>query len=207
MTTMDLLLVHVPAKPPITVWGSKLKRLEYLKGYKSHDFHWECYRHAAALDKRLASWYHSTNLFMNAAFTTNLVRFTEGMNFIMAGKRTSKPNNSERPEWKGFIDFTLSDGHLEVFDNMQIDHVATWEQVAGLLESGYRMTHSYNGNNKTFTATLIDNRNDSKTAGWALSAQSDEYRDAINILLYKHLIAMEGDWTEWVNPTRRAKRG
>lgn len=207
MSEMILNLTYVPSKPRVLVWGSRIKWLGNLNGYSHIDLWYVALRFADAMDKRASTWHHSMNLFDNAAFMTNMYKFTEGMSIIMANKKTTPKISSDKPAWKGFIDYRLNDAHLEQFDNTQFDHTAVFEALAGLLMQGYRITHSYNGNNKTFTTTLIDNRSDSVLAGWALSAQGVDYFEALSMIVYKHFVALEQDWTSVHSPEKPVRRG
>lgn len=121
-------------------------------------------------------------------------------------KKTAR-TNYERAEWKGFLERRLTDDELEAFDNEVIDPAEIMVSIDKLAGDGYQFKLSYSGALKAYTATMIDQQADRKTAGYALSAADDTALKALAMVLYKFLVILDGDLAQLLNTERPARRG
>lgn len=126
---------------------------------------------------------------------------------MATSKRKPTPTQTNRPEWKGFLERNLTDGELEAADAWQPKPIQIFELVHALLEDGYDLSLSYNHNFKAATATIKDVRESRATGGYALSAKDDNGAAALKLVLYKHFTVLDRDWSQLLDQPKRSKRG
>jgi len=93
-------------------------------------------------------------------------------------------------------------------DNKAYDHVV-WSDfkledwIQEQIENGYRIVCGLRKDGDAITAELqcIDRHH--AWYGWRLSAGSDTYLEAMHTLVYKHTIALQGDWDKCPQPQSR----
>lgn len=121
---------------------------------------------------------------------------------------TTKPRTPNRPKGQPeleFLDVTLSDADFEALDTAKISASQLVANLVAAVESGFRFSYSYKPETKKANAMFTDTRVGSPTKDKAVSAFSDNCADAMRILLYKHVVVLEGDWSR-VNQTQRPRR-
>lgn len=124
----------------------------------------------------------------------------------MAGKKTT-PTFASRPEYKGFLEYKLSDVELEECDGWHEKDEEIWEYVHALIENNYDVSLSYSHKSKLTTVTLKDQSPTRKTAGYYLSAQDESATAAIKLAIWKHFKVLEQDWTRLLDQPVKARRG
>lgn len=112
-----------------------------------------------------------------------------------------------KAEWRGFLERPLSESELEACDGWKPKATDIWEHLTGIVASGIDVSLSYSASLKATTCTFKDQRTDSKTAGYALSARGDDALDSIRLMIYKHNAALQGDWTPLLSAPPKPKRG
>lgn len=160
------------------------------------------------LSARLDRWSVPYNFFDNRATIEQLARLSniiEGEILKMA--RTPKKTEYSRPEWKGFLDYTLNEQELEAADAWKLTPAQMWEGINTLTAEGYRLTVSYSKQLTAYTATLQAGSEQGSASGWALSARDVKAEGALKLLLWKHFIGMDGDWKGLTDAPKRATRG
>lgn len=112
--------------------------------------------------------------------------------YEMAGaKVTSK---SVDQEWKGFVNYVLSETDKEQYSLWGVDDHDLWLLVAGHQQCGYKLSVSFNAKNDTFNATYVCNDEKSPNKGYCLSAFAPDWYNAVKILAYKHDVVLDGLW-------------
>jgi len=101
----------------------------------------------------------------------------------------------------------LSDEELAGCDEWKPNAREIWDKVDALITQGFRLTLSYNTKTKLASVTMIDNREKSSTAGYAVSSADTDGALALKTALYKHLTVLGEDWSSILDTTPRAKRG
>jgi len=170
-------------------------------------FEWQASIEADVLLIYAASHRQSEDMFSRPRFAERFMNLQE-MYATMAGKtRTNERRNDNTPEWKGFLDRKLSDDELAGLDAWKPTAAQIWNSVDAAIQSGFRFTLSYNGKTKLASVTQIDNREKSKTAGYALSSADTDGALALKMALYKHYQVLNEDWDQLSDAAPRARRG
>lgn len=160
------------------------------------------------LSARLAKWSVPHNFFDNRNTIEQLARLSniiEGEILKMA--RTPKKTEYSRPEWKGFLDYTLNEQELEAADAWKLTPAQMWEGINTLTAEGYRLTLSYSKQLAAYTATLQAGVEQGSASGWALSARDTKAEGALKLLLWKHYVGLDGDWKGITDAPKKATRG
>ena len=110
----------------------------------------------------------------------------------MAGAKTT-PKLPDA-EWKGFINYVLSEADKAEYDKWEIHDHDLWLLVAGHEQCGYKLSCSFNGKNDTFNANYICNDTTSPNKGYCLSAFAPDWYHAIRVLAFKHEVILDGVW-------------
>ena len=117
-----------------------------------------------------------------------------------------KTERIANPEFKGFIDFTVSDAEHETFDEwvIQSEEVAFWKGLMERLDEGYKLSLAADKVNECYIATMICNVHSSPDAGWCLTARDDSVFGAMMLLFWKDEVLLDGSWVK--NRGARGKR-
>lgn len=121
----------------------------------------------------------------------NLLWFIERAYTVAGAKVTKK---TDFPEFKGYVNYVLSDENKAVFSSWDIDDHDLWLLVAGHNQCGYKLSVSFNPKNDTFNATYMCNDTSSPNAGFCLSAFAPDWYNAVKILAFKHDVVLDGVW-------------
>jgi len=126
----------------------------------------------------------------------------------MAGrKRNPERNQSERAEWKGFLDLRLNDEQLAALDASKPKPSELFTAVDSIISAGYRFLLSYNNRTKLVSVTLVDDDPDRKTGGYALSSSDEDAAGALKMAVYKHMVLLESDWSRLLDVAPKSRRG
>jgi len=118
----------------------------------------------------------------------------------------AKRERQANPEFKGFVDFTVSDAEHEAFDEWvkEAEEVLFWKGLMARLEGGYKLSLSADTSNECYIATLICNVHGSADAGYCLTARDDSAFGAMMLLFWKDEVLLKGEWVK--NKGVRGKR-
>ena len=118
---------------------------------------------------------------------------------IMAGK----PRKIETEgQWEGFARIDLSDAEKERFAEWDVQDEDVFVLMADLIGSGYKVSLSFNDKNSTYICALTCRNPKSPNAGYTSSAFANTWYQALRVMLYKHLVVCDGDWsTSKLRPT------
>jgi len=157
--------------------------------------------------QRVMTWTGEGQLTDSPRFVLQWFTFWNAMEAMMPAKRGKANTQFERQEWKGFVERPLSDDELQQADDYKIKPAELAEAMCALSEAGYDIKLSYNQQHKSASATIVDQRPNLRTSGYALSARGTNCVDAFKLLLYKHTVLLAQDWQGLLEQPRRSQRG
>jgi len=150
---------------------------------------------AKTLASALVSWRHDTNYFSSRVGERHLSDYRRAWELLlMAGKRKTYQATEKAP-WQGFLESPLHDDQLAECDAWKPKATELFEFVHAMMESGIEVALTYQANTKSATATLKDQRPESKTRGYALSARDENGLAALKLAVWKHQKVLMGDWS------------
>jgi len=162
---------------------------------------------AERLTDAARNWYHPTDFFYSALAGTRLAHYRKEWIEMATPKGKSREFQSNKPEWKGFIERPLTEAELATLDEWKPKPAELFELVHRLLEDGYNLSLSYSQKLKSATCTLKDENPERKSAGYALSSHDTNGYEALKMAMYKHHACLETDWTSLLGTPPKAKRG
>jgi hypothetical protein len=109
-------------------------------------------------------------------------------------------------EWGGYIDLRLDDDDEQTFRLWCTDFMPSlWVEFVELVGSGFKFGLSYDQEGGFYLATFtasgkeligMENR-------YCLTARAPDWEEAVALLLYKHLVMMDGYWGNYRPRTGR----
>jgi len=115
--------------------------------------------------------------------------------------RAKKQQRKFSDDFKGFVTVNLTVEDEKLIDRAEPDGGRLFDSIAVLIEQGYKFSSKLDANSGSIVCTLIDDRADAPTRGFALSGWGAEFLDALAALCYKHFEKCAGEW-----PTEEAGR-
>jgi hypothetical protein len=108
-------------------------------------------------------------------------------------------------EWKEHVDVRLSREAEDAYDKWKLSEEELWDMLISLTEQGYKFSISFIIKNKSFVATFTGRVEGLKNAGMSMSSYSDDWLEAIRLLVYKHAVLTDQDWKGYASeqPSRR----
>lgn len=149
---------------------------------------------AAHLHKRVQSWSNPTNLFETGNFLVLHHDFREYYHKLMGTKRKTNTTETIKPDWKGFIEYRLSEDELAALDAWQPEPHEIWEAVELMLSAGYVLKLSYNTERHEGYCTVVDQNPRGKTSGWAVGNTDTNGLLALKMAVYKHFQVFKDGW-------------
>lgn len=114
---------------------------------------------------------------------------------------------SEAP-WGGYVNLRVSEDERQDFDDWTVEEAAS---LGRYLETatveGLKLSVTYDAENSSYIATFTGAGCHGDKARYCLTARSSDLTEAINLLLYKHLVLLDGDWGAYAPSTGRAVFG
>jgi hypothetical protein len=115
--------------------------------------------------------------------------------------RAKKQQQRFSDGFKGFVTVNLTADDEKRIDALEPDGGRLIDSVATLVEAGYKFSSKLDANSGSIVCTLIDDRADKPTRGFALSGWGEDLINALAALCYKHFEKCDGVW-----PTEDAGR-
>ena len=110
----------------------------------------------------------------------------------MPKKVARKP---DKIEWKGFVSCELNTQRKEQFKawTPKVDDLETG--ILECLSPGYKLSFSVDTYHDAIQASWYCGATGDPNAGWCLTARGASISKAFLVLLFKHLVILEGDWS------------
>jgi len=163
--------------------------------------------HADHLAIRVVSHREKIDLFGSYKFWRLFRAFAEERADMAGKSRKDERQQSDRPEWKGFLDLRLTDEQLEALDAHKPKPSELFGSVDDLIQTDYRFILSYNRRTKLASCTIMDDSPERKSAGYGLSSSDTDGIGALKMAIYKHLVLLEGNWDTLISQPPKARRG
>lgn len=125
-----------------------------------------------------------------------LLPLTQWGGYVVArGKSGKQAANGTPSSWNTtFVDIPLGG----VSEDEIWGHFATEDELfnaaTALLESGYRIAFSYNGQNDAFICSVTCKGDDSPNVGCTFTAFAGSWHEALIVALFKHTVVAGGVW-------------
>jgi len=157
--------------------------------------------------RNCASFHGEGDLFSSSRFLSKLSIVKGELAVTERRKKTQPIKDSDKAEWKGFLDYRLSDEQLAALDEWKPKPAEVWAEVDAAIASGFRFTLSYNAKTHLASCTMICDDNGQKYGGYALSSSDEDGALALKMAIFKHT-GLERDWTALMDKSPvRGKRG
>lgn len=97
--------------------------------------------------------------------------------------------------WKGFVDVRLTAEQRQQYQGWAAEDDDVLAVLFDEVLNGYKFTLSFNSKNQSFTASLTAVGTGGGNDGYTLSSFGAEPWVAVRVLIYKHRVISEGDWS------------
>lgn len=185
--------------PALVAWENELS----LHGWTVPSQLWS---YADALMSLTASWRERDNLFHSSRFVLLLSTFV--WEYHKMTKRQTRDSRVQRADWKGFLDYRLSETELAQLDEWAPPLGEVWEMVDKLLTDNYRVTLSYNKQFGVASCTILDDDPGRRTGGYGLASSDADGAMALKAALHKHFNVLGGTWDKLLDePLTKGRRG
>jgi len=123
-----------------------------------------------------------------------------------ADRDMKKGTRQANPEFKGFVDFTISDAEHGAFTDWvpTVEDAQFWRGLQKRLDSGYKLGISSDTVNECYITSLTCNQHGSPDAGYCLTARDATIFGALMLLFWKDEILLKSSWVS--NKGGRGKR-
>lgn len=132
------------------------------------------------------------------------------------GKSTTRPGkkddvNAKRKywcasdaPWLGFVNLKVSENERSDFDGWsQAEGENIWPMLEEQMVEGLKLSVSYDAENGCSVATFTGAGCVGIRERCCFTARAATWDEAVRLLLYKHLILMDGDWSSYLPKTGR----
>lgn len=110
------------------------------------------------------------------------------------------------PEFAGYVNCYLEDSHLTEIADLVVKNTNCDDQMLKLLTSGYKVSYSWNSEDKVVSYTVQDTLIGRTSAGFMYTGNAPTYYEAQICVLYKHFNIMGGDWTPFCTAKTQTQR-
>lgn len=177
------------------------------KGMDRLIFSWSIWVLSCELLNRAASYRGDSNVWESQRFFGR-VSYLRGEIAMARGAQKRDPiKDTDKAEWKGFIDYRLSEDELAELDNWKPKPTEIWTEVDAAIASGFRFTLTYNAKTHLASCTMIDDNAARGSGGYALSSSDEDGALALKMAIFKH-VRLDRTWQTLLGkPMAKAKRG
>lgn len=118
---------------------------------------------------------------------------------VNASRRYFCPTDAD---WGGYINLRVAEEERMDFDGWRVEEAANiaeyWQQA---LVDGLKFSVTYDAENSAYIATFVGAGCKADKARYSLSARGADLFEATELLLYKHMVLLDGDWSGF-NPSK-----
>lgn len=112
----------------------------------------------------------------------------------------------KKPDFKGFVNCELNAARKEMFKTWAPGITELDSAILECLSPGYKLSFSIDTYHDAIQASWYCSAMGDRNAGWCLTARASTITKALLVLLFKHTILLEGDWTS-VDPADEGSDG
>lgn len=168
---------------------------------------WTVSLYADDLLRRAASFRGTGDVFLTGKFYSKLALLRREIADMAGRKVRDAIKDNDKAEWKGFLDFRLTDELLAELDGWKPKPADIWTEVDAMIADGYRLILSYNAKTHLASCTVICDANTKAWGGWALSSSDEDGALALKMAIFKHL-HLQRDWSGLLGqPQAKGRRG
>lgn len=170
-------------------------------------FSWSIWVLSCELLTRAASYRSDGDLWQSSRFYGRVSYLRSEFAMARGARKQDPIKDNDKAEWKGFLDYRLTDDELTELDNWKPKPNDIWQEVDAAIAAGYRFTLTYNAKTHLASCTMIDDSSTRGSGGYALSSSDEDGALALKMAIFKH-VRMERTWASLLGkPQIKAKRG
>lgn len=100
--------------------------------------------------------------------------------------------------WGGYVDLKLEEDRRDAFaDWFRETGDAAMHEIVDALAQGLGLGVKWDAANQCFIASFTGAGVSNSNERYVLSARSDQFSEALALLIYKHVVCMSGDWGDF----------
>ena len=123
---------------------------------------------------------------------------------VNAGRKYYLPAEAK---WGGFIDLRLDEQQKAEFLAWAAESPATWtDDLQEMLAEGLNLSIKFDAENSTFIASVMGAGITNSNERYCLTARSDVWTEALALVVYKHVVLMDGAWDDFLPKTGRLRQ-
>lgn len=107
----------------------------------------------------------------------------------------AQPNKPDKVAWKGFVTCELNAERKKQFKESWAGHDVSWLILDETVTPGYKISFSIDQYHNCAQVSWYCSDPKDQNAGWCLTARGPDFSTALSVLLFKHTVVLEGDWT------------
>lgn len=116
--------------------------------------------------------------------------------------------SAQSDEWGGYINLRITGEERGDFDEWCIEARDTFQgTLDAALVDGLKLGVSYDAENSAYIATFTGNGCIGTKLRCVLSARGESFNEAVALLVYKHVVLMDEDWSSYSPTTGRMSFG
>lgn len=110
--------------------------------------------------------------------------------------------------WGGYVNLRINEEERADFDAWATEETADFQRSLDLaLVDGLKLGVSYDAENSAYVATFTGSGCHGDKARYLLSARGSSFSESVALLVYKHTVLMDGDWSSYSPATGRMNFG
>lgn len=132
------------------------------------------------------------------AFVSEINEYFEWLSILerILRERLGMANKSQTQNtWKGFIECKMTDLEKQNFAEWDVHDNDLFLLLSEAVSAGHKLSMTFNKQNDQFVCSFTGNDGTGKHEGFTLSGYAGDWYISLRVLLYKHCVLLESDWT------------
>jgi len=109
-------------------------------------------------------------------------------------KQKSKAESVGKPDFKGFVNYSLSEGEREACKRTEMSLESLESMLKTVEDGGYKLFLSFDFKNSVYQAAMTCNELTHFNAGWFLTGRGSTPVKALKQLFYMHFTIFGSSW-------------
>lgn len=143
----------------------------------------------------------------NKVWICRLVNIAEETLMARGKGQGAERGETRSQNWTDFVDIPVTTEDYAAMLEMAQGADDVVDEMAGMLEKGYRFSFTYNVQNDATICSLTCKDEESVNSGCTMTAFAGSWYDALQLALYKHRVIAEGDWRAAAKSRKGARFG